>query len=92
MAGRRRRRIVRKQRGRGKGKDKIFGLMRKVHGLLKKQMGTKSGRGVVKKLRESVVKAGIDIALRKANPKSTIKRTLKEGGKTLTKELLRSFV
>lgn len=100
---RRKRSRAPRQRGRGRnnprrqrGRGRIGDLFKKAGSKISKQIGkiirSKKGRMIGKRALQSFVKAGSDIALKGANPKTTIKNTLKKTGSDIGRELVSEFI
>lgn len=92
---------IRRQRGRGnrlsqKGAGRVRDFIKKAGKKISDQIGkiikSKRGQQLGKKALQSFVKAGEDIIVRGANPKRTIKTSLKKTGGEIGREIVGDFL
>lgn len=77
-----------KKKAKGKPKGYLTKVKHMLQGKLKRGLATKKGKAARKKVQDRIVKAGLDIMLKGADPGTTIKRTLKEGGQAIGRAAL----
>ena len=89
---RHRRRAIRRQRGRGKVTDFLKKVKTKLVNGLKRVVRSKQGKKIAKKASKSLLKAGTAIVLDGANPRTTLRRSLKKTGKEIGGKILAHYM